>query len=564
MSVDFLTNANFSEHVISVLATYDSNSITSGSLLTSGGLGVKLSAHIGEELYVNSVNVTPSLGDIISEREQVLVNNSSGIIDDMVFYNDITQSFDSIISVEVTNNLQPELNKRALWNISGSLGKDGWMINKRFTGDIINIIFSINNTIINSRNAGQLHYNNTYLSGTTIIRYKANTVSPSGASNNAGSYAATPAEFTANMLTYTSVNTDDWKVVPTNGQEALDELADRITNIRFEYEYYVSKDGDDSTGNGSLEKPYLTITAALNVVNNEADNVPVVINISPGQYNEILTIIKPNICLKGSTIGSTKTSRINGRITINPRSSSGGVYANYYTFENLSIVSGSTHVIGYTGSHTGYLYLNDCMLYTSTAGVKGMAFTNTTSAKVNINKCDINITGNGNSNCIYTEAGSAITGSFYNCNIYGKVAPTISIDGSSNIAFNYSYIENTGSDVIELKNSVVAFFSYCTIANYELNSNGFNISSGTSLILSHSIFNIPTNVTYNPFNPGSPPATTTGYAVKGPGGIGSNIIYGSCLFTPVSLVGASYYWGTKAISNTVNVVQYNTTFSSQA
>jgi hypothetical protein len=341
-----------------------------------------------------------------------------------------------------------------------------------------------------------------------------------------------------------------------------------MTNIRFEYEYYVSKDGNDSTGNGSFEKPYLTITAALTAANNELDSVPVVINISPGQYAENLTIIKPNIGLKGAIVGSTKTTRINGRVTINPRSSDGGMYSNYYTFENISIISASMHVMEYTGgntgSHTGYLYMRDCNLYTSTAGVKGLVFTNTTSVKVNISKTEINIAGSGNSNAIYTEAGSVVTGSFYNCNIYGKSAATISIDGSTNIAFNYSYIDNTGANVVELKNSIVAYFSYCTIANYQLNSNGFNISSGTSLVLSHCIFNIPTNVAYNPISPGSPPVTTVGYVVKGPAGIGSNIIYGSCLFTPVSVVNGSYYWGTKSISNTVNTVPYNTTFSAQA
>ncbi|NBP00585.1 MAG: hypothetical protein EBU90_10755 [Proteobacteria bacterium] len=90
---------------------------------------------------------------------------------------------------------------------------------------------------------------------------------------------------------------------------------------------------------------------------------------------------------------------------------------------------------------------------------------------------------------------------------------------------------------------------------------GFNISNATSLVLSHSIFNIPTGLQYNPFSPGSPPATTTGYVIKGT--IGSNLVYGGCLFAPVSVVNGNYYWGTRSISNTVNTVSYNTALVAQ-
>jgi hypothetical protein len=557
----FLEDAYFSQQPISVLATYDSTSVSSGALLTEGGLGVKLSAHIGEQLTVNSVNVTPSLGDIVFEREKVLTNNiSNATVGDFYFYNDSTQSFKAVVSVHVNDTVD----KNAIFTLNGTLKNGTWTVNSSFTGDVTGVKFSINDTNINSRDAGEILYTNTNVSGSTTIRFKANTLSPTGASNDAGSYATVPTTLNAIGIDYTPNTNGNWQVVPSSLQDAVDELADRMANIRFQYEYYVSKDGNDSTGNGSIEKPYLSISAAITAVNSEADNVSVMINVGPGQYNENLTIIKPNIGLKGSIVGSTRTTRINGRVTINPRSSTGGVFANYYTIENMSIVSASTNVLEYTGSHTGNLYLKECMIYTSSAGVKGLVFSNTTGMKVNVFRCDINIASGGNSNAIYTEAGSDVTGSFNNCNIYGRTVATISINGSTNISFNYSYIDNIGSDVVELKNSVVAYFSYCTFANYQLNANGFNISTGTSLVLSHCVFNIPTNVAYNPLAPGSPPATTVGYAVKGPAGIGSNIVYGSCLFAPVSVVSGSYYWGTKAISNTVNTLQYNTTFSSQA
>lgn len=207
------------------------------------------------------------------------------------------------------------------------------------------------------------------------------------------------------------------------------------------------------------------------------------------------------------------------------------------------------------------------MIYTDNINVKGLSFTNTTSMKVIVFDTDINLSGSSsssNQSAVYTAAGSAVIASFNNCNIYGRIAPAVSVNGSSNMSFNRCYISNTGNDVIELKNSVVSYFTQCTISNSQLNSNGFNISNSTNLVLSHCVFNIPTNVVYNPLNPGSPPGSTDNYVIKGSGSMGSSVIYGACIFSPISAVGVSYYWGSRAISNTVSLISYNTTLTSQA
>ncbi|NDC95676.1 hypothetical protein EB118_12420 [bacterium] len=554
-------NTNYSVDSFFVLANGDAMSATSGSLVTKGGLGVEKSAHIGEHLTVNSIDVTPSLGDIVFERERTLSNNvtSTASISDFYFNNAQTQSFKAIVSVDV----QDTLNKCAIFTLTGTLKPTGWAINSSFTGDITGVKFFINNTTINGDPCGQILYTNSNTSGTTIIRFKANTLSTSGSLNDAGPNYTTPLTLTATNIDYTPSSLANWDTTPSSIQQAIDSLADRISTIRFQYQYYVCKSGDDANGNGSLEKPYLTVSAALTAANNESDSEGVIIHIGPGQFNENLTIIKPNIALRGSVYGNTKTTRINGSITINPRSATGGVFSNYYTFENLSIVASSNHVMQLTGSNTGYLILIDCSLYTSSASVKGLSFTNTTSIKVDIFRTTINVTGSGNENAFYSAAGSALVGTISNSTLYGKTAPTVSINGSSNISFNYTYIDNAGGDnLIQLLNTVIAYFSYCTFVNYQTNSNGFDISSATSLVLNHCVFNIPTNTAYNPLNPGSPPATTVGYVIKGT--TGSNLVYGACLFAPVSLVNSTYYWGSKAISNTVNTVNYNTTLVPQA
>ena len=556
-------NTNYSVDSFFVLANGDSYGTTSASLVTNGGLGVVKSAHIGEHLTVNSIDMTPSLGDIIFERENTLNNNinSATIISDFSFINNKTQSFKAIVSVDVNDDIK----KSAIFTINGTLKPSGWIINSSFTGDVTGVKFYINDTTINGNQAGQVLYTNSNTAGTTTIRFKANTLSITGALNDAGPYTNTPMSLNATNIDYTPNSIGNWDTVPSSIQQSVDNLAERISTIRFQHEYYVSKSGSDSTGNGSFEKPYLTISTALTAANSESDSDGVVIHIASGQYNENLTIVKPNITLKGSVYGNTKTTRINGSVIINPRSSTGGVFVNFYTFDNISIVSSSNHVMQFTGNHTGYLILINCSLYTSSANVKGLSFTNTVSVKVDLFRTTINVTGSGNDHALYSASGSAITGTIHNCNFYGKTATTISINGSSNISFNYSYIENLGSNnLLELFNTVVAYFSYCTFANFQTNSNGFNISSATSLVLSHCVFNIPTNLSYNPLNPGVPPTTTVGYVIKGPASIGANVVYGACLFAPVSLVNGNYYWGTRSISNTVNAVSYNTVLSAQA
>lgn len=570
--MSFLIDAQFQEQPLAILSTYDSSSPTSGSLLTSGGLGVKLSAHIGEQLTVNSVNVTPSLGDIIYERQDTLQNNitTQEPISNFIFYNDKTQTFNAIISIDVINLVNSALNKSALFEMTGSLGPSGWTLNNRFTGDITNVKFFIQNVNIMGDNAGQIYYTNSNQTGTTTtIRFKANTISPTGASNDAAPYSSVPTTLEASGVEYTVTNIGDWASSPTNIQQAIDNIASELKNISFENEIHVSKNGNDSSGNGSINTPFLTISAAITQINSYADNKPIILNISPGEYSENITIVKPNIHLKGSSIGSTRMTRINGTLTINPRSSTGGMYANYYTFENIAFVGSNNTVFGYTGNHTGSLYIKDCMIYTDNPNVKGLSFTNTTSVKVTVFDTDINLSGSGSSSdqsAVYTAAGSAVISSFNNCNIYGRTAPAVSINGSSNMSFNRCYISNTGNDVVELLNTVVAYFTQCTIANTQLNSNGFNISNATNLVLSHSVLNIPTNSSYNPLNPGSTPAPTptSNYAIKGNASAGASVVYGACLFAPISAVGASYYWGTKAISNTVNLIAYNTTLTSQA
>ena len=560
---EFLTNAQFSEQPISVLSTYDSTSPTSGSLLTSGGLGVKLSANIGEQLYVNSVNVTPSLGDIVYEREQVLVNNSSGEVENMVFYNDITQSFKALVSVEVTDIAQPQLNKRALWEINGHLGKNGWVINKHFTGSITNILFTINNVTVDGRSAGQLQYYNPNTNGATTIRYKANTVSPSGASNDAISYATTPVELSANSLTYTAVNSNDWDTVPGTTQEAIDELASSLRNISFLNEYHVSKSGS-ATGNGSISKPFLTITQALTVAQTLAASTAVILYIHPGTYTENLSITKPNLSIVGMTSTFSHACQINGNITVSFSSDASGVYNTMLNLENLLITgrTGSSSVFTFAGTKTGYININNCKIWTSVTSQKVMYITNTSATlpKIKVKQTDL-LCNSGNDSVFEVASGSNIDATFFASNLYGSTASTIVSRGSSTVMlFSSCNIDGTSAFLVDIVSAALVSFIGCSLLNSSLNSSGIKMSSSAVAAIYGCIFSIPTNSAF-PTNL-TPPASTTGYAVKGVSG--ANMTYGNVSFVPLANVNGSFYWTTNKISSAVTVTPSPTTLVGQA
>lgn len=559
-----LYNANFSEHPIYVLSTHDSYGPTTGSLITQGGLGIKQSAHIGEQLTVNSVNITPSLGDIAYERQETLSNNITipTPITNFIFYNDVTVSFKAIISVDISGSV----NKNTLWEIDGTLKNSGWQINTKFTGDITGVRFYISNDTIDSREIGQINYTNSDNDESiTVIRFRAKTLSPSGASNDAQTYATLPAVLEAVSIDYTPVINNWASPVPESLQQATDILASRLVNLNFAYEYHVSKSGNDS-GNGSQERPYLTIQAAIDAIN--ASSVPnsqtINIYVHPGNYTEPITLSRPNIGLIGVSSGTSNTCRLSCNIIINGSIDAGGSFNTIYNIENFLILGTiSGNIIEYIGNVGGYLYLSKCKIYTSRIGQKLLVFSNTGDIKVKIKECEFSSTTSTiNAACISTSNGCRITGYMLNSFIYGNTATALILGSSSVLTILDSTIDAASDNLIELSGTAGAFFKNCLLTNSKLNSNGIVLSQAAQLSLTYTTINIPTGSTYNPLNPTPPPATTIGYAVVG---TSNNIFaYSYVSFVPLVNLSGTYYWTTNRISSSItNKFEYTTTFTVQ-
>ena len=78
------------------------------------------------------------------------------------------------------------------------------------------------------------------------------------------------------------------------------------------YTVYVDKAGNDSTGNGTVAAPYLTISKALSVITSASFSTPYTISIGPGIFSETSLALKPWVCLSGSNFDNTYVFVPNG------------------------------------------------------------------------------------------------------------------------------------------------------------------------------------------------------------------------------------------------------------
>lgn len=121
---------------------------------------------------------------------------------------------------------------------------------------------------------------------------------------------------------------------------------------------YVSLGGNDSTGNGSVINPYLTITQAMSTIS-ATNATPVVISIGAASFFETTLVLKPNTYISG--LGSDASRIIigsgSGNLTFHPNwatvSSRGGLY-NLALSQGTGVIYDST---AYGGSAAGNDFL---------------------------------------------------------------------------------------------------------------------------------------------------------------------------------------------------------------
>lgn len=150
--------------------------------------------------------------------------------------------------------------------------------------------------------------------------------------------------------------------------------------------YIVSKTGNDSTGDGSMAKPFATLQKAHDVaLATYTINDAVVIIVYPGGYSGALNWARPRTTIYGFA-GSASATSLSGAITINSSidTSAGNPFNNVFGFQNVLFGgSGAGDAITMTGTVPAMLVL-DSVKFASTVANKRAVVMNITNATKSI------------------------------------------------------------------------------------------------------------------------------------------------------------------------------------
>lgn len=274
------------------------------------------------------------------------------------------------------------------------------------------------------------------------------------------------------------------------GTTTTDAVNYNQLTFRDQTEFYVSTQGSDTSGNGSILAPFQTIQAAITAAELISSAASIcVINVASGHYTETLTFNKGYVVLNGSlqTQTGNEVCEITGSINI-ACVGANDVFNRQVTFQgfNLSMVGGQTITNTSSASHT--VAFQDCkcstdnIFYTSTATAPDMRtyFTNmeitsvsalnvatvitTNVGLVEIERMDLTVNGNAIGIAV---AGTSVLNrcslsSFDNTNTAVILKPLINITSSTtsthslgNVAFAFtSAVAKTNTNAMAIASSI--------------------------------------------------------------------------------------------------------------
>lgn len=130
------------------------NLSTGGTITTYGGVAINKNLIVGDTLSIKNIDVTPSIGDIASEKGFYAQNNQvmPANVDGFDFSNIEIKSFTGVVCITISQLNDEQLD--SLYEIKGLKKKNGWYLNTSFIGDNLGIKFSITPS-------GQIQYTST-------------------------------------------------------------------------------------------------------------------------------------------------------------------------------------------------------------------------------------------------------------------------------------------------------------------------------------------------------------------------------------------------------------------
>jgi len=238
-------------------------------------------------------------------------------------------------------------------------------------------------------------------------------------------------------------------------------------------EIHVGKDGNDTTGDGTLINPVLTITKALTLIGAGRNTVIV----HPGSYSESPTVSSANTTIATSELTGANT-QISGTLTLSAAARISGI-----KLTNLTITgSGNTYISNCTvdtrviKSGSNYVEIINSELQCTL----GVQISGTGTVSIVGNKCWAVAVSNASASVLIKDCFQVLTPSV--------TAGTLQIDGSA--IFAASPASNAVTSSVG---------SFITLANsFVLNSAGTNVER-VSLAGSYSILNLVYDKTNSTF-----------------------------------------------------------------
>lgn len=130
---------------------------------------------------------------------------------------------------------------------------------------------------------------------------------------------------------------------------------------------YVSKNGVDASADGSEEKPYLTIAAAMASITDASPSKRYVIRIAAGSYTEASVAIKSNVFLVGD---SKESVRITGAVSMGAWTQDNSGSDDRSGFSMVSLLSAVDLNWNTAKSRAGKFYMNE-VVFGSTLSMNG-------------------------------------------------------------------------------------------------------------------------------------------------------------------------------------------------
>lgn len=282
-----------------------------------------------------------------------------------------------------------------------------------------------------------------------------------------------------------------------------------LPNFKLQQDYFVSPNGDDTNGNGSIENPYQTIQACINQCESLTlnDNLYRYIHICGGDYsNENLTITKKVFLIgEGKNRDSSGVGCSVGNISLSLDSNPNDMFNNQVCLSGLLIKS----ITDVNSSVQFVCNVVNSYIYNNNSDGRAINFSNTAMSDCRLWLENVNILTDNNSGSAVNPTIEINKGmlrmNIVNINSKGnqnilKLGGTSRVDNIVMTSFGSQTNSTTAKAIVEISSTSTSVFSFAN-CSFSYSNSANKSASATSCAILCSNSSVPTTLilAYNSF-----------------------------------------------------------------